>query len=265
MVFSNKISILSVKKAWAFCLGCIAVLSINISTTALPAFPGAEGHGADSISGGRGYSVYHVTDLGDVYSNNYAQNVSTFTEGQFGWALCKCHETGGGNIVFDVSGEIHLQKSRHIPSNVTIAGQTSPGGIAFVGGTLNNWKAENVIIRHIRIRGAEFQGDGISLLSGPAILDHISVSWACDGAIDITSANGFFAHDVTVQWSHLGDHATCHNEGYHAGLMLISYLAQNITVHHNLWTHANSRSPWYTPNTGNGTHIEVSNNVHYNY
>src|ERR1700759_173990 len=95
---------------------------------ALPAFPGADGFGANAL-GGRGGAVYHVTNLTD--------NATTPAAGSFRAVLnqIKADEKKTPNpvtaatVVFDVGGTIQLTDNLDIKNvnNVTIAGQTAPG------------------------------------------------------------------------------------------------------------------------------------------
>ena len=110
------------------------------------AFPGAEGYGKNTV-GGRGGKVYHVTSLDDD-ANNPA-------EGTLRWVL---KQKGAKTVVFDVAGTIHLKADLKTNNdNLTIAGQTSPGGIcladyAFV---INS---NEVIIRFLRFRPGDDSG-----------------------------------------------------------------------------------------------------------
>src|SRR5438094_527691 len=83
---------------------------------ALPAFPGAEGFGANAL-GGRGGDVYRVTSLAD-----------TATLGTLRYGLTTV-PAAGRTIVFDVGGTIVLTSNLEVKnvSKLTVAGQTAPG------------------------------------------------------------------------------------------------------------------------------------------
>src|SRR5437763_2094361 len=94
------------------------LLADGHAKSCLPAFPGAEGAGA-CASGGRGGSVYRVTNLNAEGPGSLADAVSRPNR----------------IVVFAVSGTIDLTRKngKHSGSlqiaqpNITIAGQTAPG------------------------------------------------------------------------------------------------------------------------------------------
>ena len=137
-------------------------------------FPGAEGHGRYT-TGGRGGKVYHVTSLEDDGS-----------QGTLRWAL---KQNGPKTIVFDVAGTIHLKSElRTGKDHLTIAGQTSPGGICLAdyGFSINS---NNVIIRFLRFRPGEASGKEPDGLGGcdkkDIMVDHCSASWGLDENMSI--------------------------------------------------------------------------------
>lgn len=220
----------------------------------LYAFPGAEGHGR-YVTGGRGGTVYHVTTLEDDANGNI--------QGSFRWAL---KQNGPKTIVFDVAGTIHLKADlKTQKDNLTIAGQTSPGGIcladyAFV---INS---NNVIIRFMRFRPGDASGkepDGLGGMDKKnVIVDHCSVSWSVDECLSV-----YGMENSTVQWCiasqalRLSTHVKkAHCYGGNWGGNKASY-------HHNLIAHCESRVPRLGPRytTQSVEYVDIRNNVFYNW
>ena len=217
---------------------CAAVLSIMpMSGTALTkvsaaenlvAFPGAVGAGKYA-TGGRGGEVYHVTNLNDSGTGSFRDAVSK----------------SGRIVVFDVSGTIELKSNILCQSNITIAGQTAPGGS---GITLKNYKmgmsGDNIICRFISSRPGPYAStsSGNDAWGGAkgsnSIIDHCSMGWTTDEQWGLYSNNQYY----TVQYSVLGpaDSWGGHSKGLHGfGIMMgKGYL----TFDHNLIIHNISRN-----------------------
>ncbi len=224
----------------------------------VPAFPGAEGFGAESV-GGRGGRVIEVTNLNDSGPGSLRAAIEP---------------QGPRIVVFRVGGTIELQTGLEIEDPfITIAGQTAPGG----GITLKNHPSDtesalsirthDVIVRYIRMRpGPSTQKtgnlDAIQMTGSGAyniVIDHCSTSWATDEVM----STYYSAHDITIQWSIISEGLYCstHTEGCHSkGLLLGSEGARNITVHHNLFAHNVERNPLIK----NSGLVEFDNNVVYN-
>ena len=209
-------------------LGVLIALIASVFTPSdasaqVRAFPGAEGFGADA-TGGRGGHVYHVTSLAD-----------TDTQGTLRHALSNNSPAGPRTVVFDVGGYIHINsKLGAVRSDLTIAGQTAPGGIG-VRGDQTSLGADNLILRHMRFRPGKSAGrvDALSLndKADNTIVDHCSIQFSYDeNGPMVDPAN------VTLQWSlnawGLEDHS--------AGSLLT---ANGTTVHHTLWAHNHTRNP----------------------
>lgn len=231
---------------------------INPVPEQIPAFPGAEGFGANT-AGGRGGKIIEVTNLNDGGPGSLRNAIEA---------------EGPRIIVFRTGGTIDLKTSLEITHPyVTIAGQTAPGeGIA-----LKNWatklnspliiRTHDVIVRYIRSRpgpGMEKVSDGDALeILGPeaynVVIDHCSFSWAVDENI----STWYDAHDITIQWSIISEGLYCstHEKGCHSmGMILGSEGSRNISIHHNLFAHNHERNP-YIRTSGL---VDFVNNVIYN-
>ncbi len=209
----------------------------------LPAFPGAEGYGKYT-SGGRGGSVYEVTNLNDS------------GQGSFRDAVSQSNRT----IVFRVSGDIELQSTLHIrSSNLTIAGQTVPGdGICVRDYPTIIRTADNIIVRYMRFRLGDRYGLGSDALdidseSQNVILDHCTMSWGGDECFTAYGNN-----NITVQWCIIGEGLNF--RGHSMGGLWGGYTS----YHHNL-IHTNStRHPKYAY-TYDEDITDSRNNVIYNW
>ncbi|MBR4680973.1 MAG: hypothetical protein IKP03_07700 [Fibrobacter sp.] len=146
---------------------CLTVFGVMGAGAEPLAFPEALGFGAQ-VTGGRGGTVYHVTNLNDDGAGSFRDAVSQ----------------GNRIVVFDVGGIINIKTAVSIKSNITIAGQTAPDeGIAIHGGKLSTGKQSNIIIRYLRIRPGENtaseKDDALNLYdSKNVIVDHCSVELA---------------------------------------------------------------------------------------
>lgn len=219
----------------------------------IPAFPGAEGFGMYSV-GGRGGSVIAVTTLDDS------------GEGSLRAAI---EAEGPRTVIFHVAGTISLLSELAITNPyITIAGQTAPGG----GITLRNdpgnkrptlaIRTHDVILRYIRIRpGPSLEPscclDGLQINQAQnVIVDHVSVSWATDGVLDINDAK-----NITVQWSIIAEglHDSTNERGTGSRGMLVIY-SQGVTLRHNLYAHNKERNP----RVASAGVVDIVNNVIYN-
>ncbi|MCS7187622.1 MAG: pectate lyase [Armatimonadetes bacterium] len=201
----------------------------------LPAFPTAEGYGKYTV-GGRGGTVYEVTTL------------KPYGPGSLGAAI---EASGPRIVVFRVSGTI---EGDFVIRNdyITIAGQTAPGDGICIKGRLQI-KANNVIIRYIRVR-SKGVGDAVEARGRKnIILDHVSASWGADEVMSV-----YRNENVTIQWCIISE--ACGRGGKHrfGGIWGNNYG----TYHHNLFAHNDSRNPRWASGTGFN---DFRNNVIYNW
>lgn len=246
-----------------FCAVALICMTMNLGATAyaadqLKAFACAQGYGA-STSGGRGGDVYHVTNLLDDGSSGTLRDALESAKGP-------------RTVVFDTGGIIKLKSRLKLRTdNITLAGQTAPGGgITLAGYPLDIVKRSNVIIRYLRFRVGDYNardpkggnnGKGNMNLGGAGgdainaensdrlIIDHISASWSMDETVDILDSK-----NVTLQHSIISEglYDSFHPKGPHSrGLMLFAGVTDNelangdggYTIYQNLMAHSNLRNP----------------------
>jgi pectate lyase len=222
--------------------------------SAIPAFPGAEGYGSDT-PGGRGGQVLIVT------------NLNASGPGSFFDALLT---SGPRIIVFRVSGVIQGQGETIMQaeqySYLTVAGQTSPGGVTITtsSGTpiwqYGDVKFHDAIWRHLRFRvGSANDHSFEQYKSHDWIIDHCDFSGGTDECFDLAGV-----YNITLQWSTVTNSGPT-GQRYGA---LIGGLVYNITMHHNFFANHVKRGPvmhWYgNPAPHNGM-VDYRNNVGYNF
>jgi hypothetical protein len=222
----------------------------------LPAFPGAEGYGSTTV-GGRGGKILEVTNLNDSGPGSLRAAVEA---------------EGPRIVIFRVSGTIILDRDLEIRNpNITIAGQTAPGD----GICLRKYKlcieTQDAVVRFLRIRrGAEskLQDDGLGIFRAPratadagnCIVDHCSISWTCDEAVNTWHGT----KDATIQWCIISE--ALHN-AVHPGHGFAATLGGvNTSYHHNLIANCPGRNPSIAGNNDFQTiNLDFRDNVIFNY
>ena len=214
----------------------------HLEAQVLP-FPGAVGWGSVSTTGGRGGTVYHVTNLNDSGAGSFRDAVSQ----------------GSRIIVFDVGGYILVNSALAASSNITIAGETAPGdGIGFYGAEVSFTGRSNCIVRHVRFRQGSLdpKGTGTGNSSGNCInlgntanmiFDHCSLEFASYNNVDAVNAV-----NLTFQYCIFADaiksqQFACHFQGGPA------------TFIDCLWANVHNRCPLAKGN------LQYVNNVLYDY
>lgn len=256
----------------------------------LPAFSGADGP-AKYASGGRGGVVYHVTKL-----NSALDDPERMTPGTLWYGLSSAVPSPK-TIVFDVAGVFHLGKmdttnwssegnawdatSRISLSadNVTIAGETAPGPVIIMGGTLKP-AGSNMIIRNITIAAGygmkafwepgqsqpapgtlptSYTMDAMDISGKMIMIDHLDAIFCTDETISCNEN----AENFTVQYAlcalaqNYNQHSYAHAFG--AGT------AKKLALLHTLDAHIRGRVPRVGAEVGTGGLYDFRNNVFYNW
>lgn len=199
-------------------------------------FAEAEGFGA-LASGGRGGTIYHVTNLNDSGPGSFRDAVSQSNR----------------IVVFDVGGVINISSQLAFSNNLTVAGQTAPGGIAVFGNGISLSNRSNIILRDMTFRSTIGTSQTIKTVNMTnthnAILDHISIGWGRYDNFGITDNSSH----ITLQNSI--SHEAIDNQ--RAGGFIDS--STEITLARNLFSNNDTRNP-----KGKGD-LQFINNVIYNY
>lgn len=240
-----------------FAVQAALFLAVTAQVSAIPAFPGAEGWGANS-TGGRGGAVIHVTNLNDNGPGSFRSALASETP---------------KIIVFDTGGVFNLSQPLTIHGNTYVAGQTAPGGVTLTnGGILIHYGGgdRNIILRFVRVRGVglrDSDGDAIRMAGGTdLIVDHCSGSWACDETFDF-----YATYNSTCQWSVLAEMYSGCVSGSNLGRY--GYLGGDDkegrqSLHHCLFAHFYGRTPLMSTYGGTITvpaakAFDVRNNLFY--
>jgi pectate lyase len=245
-------------------------LSQDLIETRIPAFPGAQGFGAETV-GGRGGKVYRITNLNDSGTGSLRECVNA---------------SGARTCVFAVGGTIVLGSSLSIRNPyITIAGQTAPGGGILLranggSGDLIHIETHDVVIRYLTLRrgppSSTSDTNALTIYKNNStnvyniIVDHCSMSWTNDRIL----MSWYGPRNFTIQWSLFTEPLHCNRntkgcEWMAKAVMLGSGVlgegstepgAGEITFHHNLIAHSDERNPLVKP----AGIAEIISNVVYN-
>lgn len=230
------------------------------------AFPGAEGYGK-YVTGGRGGEVCYVTRLDDCSDSN-------LVPGTLRWALR--HDNGGKprTVLFNVSGTIYLTSKLKLQyPDVSILGQTAPGGGITITGYNMYICRNNVIARYLRFRAGDVPSTSMTGLdienADNIILDHCSMTWSMEECL-----TAYDTDYTTVQWCIIGEGLYNSKNSKGARAYATQWGGEHSTMHHTLITNSHSRAPRFngvrSASKNKGDHdyqvdSEFANNVVFNW
>lgn len=222
-----------------------ATTMAGAATAQTVAFPGAEGFGKYA-SGGRGGNVYYVTRNDDCTDNN-------LVEGTLRWALRTGDDTPR-TILFKTCGTIYLNSPlKFAHPNVSIEGQTAPGGGVCIAGYRMYVCKPNVILRHLRFRAGDLAAKSSAALdvenTNNVIIDHCSITWSMEECLTMYDCDS-----TTVQWCIIGEALYNSRNAKGARAYAAQWGGEHSTMHHTLITNCNSRMPRF-----NGVRDESKN------
>lgn len=244
----------------------LSLTSLHAQTERQLAFPGADGYGR-YVTGGRGGEVCYVTRNDDCTD-------SKLVEGTLRWALN--HDNGGRprTILFNTSGTIYLEsKLRFKYPDVSILGQSAPGGGICLTGFNMYINNDNIIIRYVRFRAGDIPSRSMTGLDMEncegVILDHCSMTWSMEECL-----TAYDSDSTTIQWCIIGEGLYNSKNSKGARAYATQWGGEHSTMHHTLITNSHSRAPRFngvrSPSKTKGEHdyevdSEFANNVVFNW
>lgn len=257
------------KRILLFCALALLMFTSNaFAASSIVAFPGAEGYGKYA-TGGRMTSdtvpsmVYYVTSLADCADG-------AEVEGTLRWAL----HTGTDaprTILFKVGGTIKLtSKLKFTHPNVSILGQSAPGGGICISGYDIYLCKSNVIMRYIRFRVGDSFKTSISALdvenAHNIILDHCTFSWSMEENVTMYDNDS-----TTMQWCIVSEPLYSSYNSKGARAYAGQWGGQHSSYHHNLIASCMKRTPRVngvrtSSTSGHDLYVEseIMNNVMFN-
>lgn len=235
MLIAGAAAVAALTAVTAVSVTAVEAVPTHPAASAAVAFPGAVGFGANA-TGGTGGSVYEVTNLNDSGSGSFRDAVS------------QSHRI----IDFQVGGYILLSSAVSVKSDLTIEGDTAPGGgIGIMGREVSFSGSTNDIVRDVRFRQGTLDPDSgksaINLLdSSDMIFDHISVEFGQWDNIDSVGASNITIQDSIIA-DPIGQRFAAHTE------------TGPYTWYDDLFANAHNRNPLAKANT------QFINNVVYDY
>lgn len=241
------------------------------------AFPGAQGFGTQTRGGFiPGFTLYRVTSA----SGSGAGTLK---------AAIDAHNAGStpGVVTFTTGGTIDLPGDQIITKpNLTICGETAPGGGVCLRRYTIYPAAPNIVIRYLRERpstGGSAYANGwypscvtISTQFGTTdlyniVIDHCSLTWAINEGFDTWIPNGISRniHDITVSNCIIAEtlrtagHAQSpHSNGaYLARRSPTDIITSRLSFHHNAMAHLGD----VLLKVDGAEQVEIINNVFYHW
>jgi len=239
------------------------------------AFPGAEGLAA-LTRGAAGYSGVKSTVIVDSLADSGTGTLREAIEGA---------GQEGTFVTFEVSGIINLTTLLDVTSDyITIAGQTSPGGICLAGYPIQVGNSGNptshFIMRHVRSIAGEHEAgwgnpspptgtdaEAFRIWQGSDVMvDHCSFAWGGDEVLSVTDNGGTACRRVTLSRCFITQGLTDVADEADHGFGLFFNLqasggASTVEAHHCFIAH----HQWRMPQLSGDAFYNLVNNVIYDF